>query len=382
MATSLSSRALALDMTRRRSRSRSQGLLYLAFAFAAAAAVPLIANEYWLKGILIPTLIFSTAALGLNFVTGYAGLISIGQSAFMAIGAFISVIAYGRYGIPLLASIGLAGLAAALAGAVVGTPSLRIRGLYLMVATLAAQFIITWLIQRVPWFGAGSFGTLNTPPVRIGTWLIDTAVEQYYFALAFVAALTVFGRNILRSRIGRAWIAIREREIAAQILGISLLRYKILAFIISSFYAGIAGALVVFTWVGAANVQEYSLELSIQILGMIIIGGLGSVPGAFLGAAFLMLLPITISAAVNSAYRFAGVSSASSTILANAEHVVFGALILAFLIMQPRGLAKLLSDLSAYLLRKLQRAGLLAGSPEDPSARATSRNRHTEEHRR
>ncbi len=351
----------------------------LIVAIVVAIIVPTFANEYWLKAILIPTLIFSIAALGLNFVTGYAGLISLGQSAFMAVGAFIAVIAYGRYGIPLVLSIALAGAAAAAVGAVVGTPSLRIRGLYLMVATLAAQFVITWLIQRVPWFGAGSFGTLNTPPVRIGAWRIETAAEQYYLALSIAALLTYFARNVVRSRIGRAWMAIREREIAAEIQGISLLRYKILAFTVSSFYAGIAGSLVVFTWVGAANVQEYSLDLSIQILGMIIIGGLGTIMGSFLGAAFLMLLPIMITVGLHAAYRLVGGSIVSSTVLANAEHVVFGCLILLFLILQPRGLAKLAHDIGRFFLGRVRLMAPSGHSTAPPSPRDdTSSNRRSD----
>lgn len=376
MAASLS--GLSLDGGPRNAAALASGqVVGLAAVIAVAVSFPLFASDYWLKGLLIPALVFSVAALGLNFVTGYAGLISLGQSAFMAVGAFIGVIAYGRYGIPLAISMALAGLSAALVGALVGTPSLRIKGLYLMVATLAAQFIVTWLIQRVPWFGAGSFGTVNTPPVRVAGWSIDTAAEQYYLALSVTLLLTFFARNVVRSRIGRAWIAIRDREAAAEILGISLLRYKILAFTVSSFYAGIAGALVVFAWVGAANIQEYSLDLSIQILGMTIIGGLGSLLGCFLGAAFVMLLPIAISIGMHLIYRLVGGSVISSTILANSEHLIFGALILFFLIVQPRGLAKLLSDAGGALWRRLGYAAVptrfqakgSAASPQQPTKR-------------
>lgn len=320
-----------------------------AVLLVAAVLVPLVATEYWLKAILIPTLIFGLSALGLNFVTGYAGLISLGQAAFMAIGAYVGVIAYGRYGVPLLPSILLGGATAAVIGAIVGTPSLRIKGLYLMVATLAAQFIIVWITQRVPWFGAGAHGTTNTPPVVLGGWLIDTAIEQYYLALAVVAALTLFGRNLVRSRVGRAWMAIRDRDVAAEIMGISMLRYKLLAFTVSSFYAGVAGALIVFSWTGAATIEEFSLEMSIQILGMVIIGGLGSVLGSFLGAAFVMLLPIMITVTLHGLYGLTGGTIVSAAILANAEHVMFGGLILFFLIVEPLGLAKLLRAFKDYL---------------------------------
>ena len=317
-------------------------LLVVLFLF-----VPPFLGDYWLKGILVPMLILSISALGLNVLTGYAGLISLGQAAFMAVGAFAGVIAYGRYGIPIPLTLLIAGLTAAIVGAVVGTPSLRIKGLYLLVATLAAQFIIVWTIQRVPWIGAGSMVTIDTPPVFIGAWEIDTALEQYYFALAVAAVLTIFAWNLTRSRIGRAWMAIRDHDVAAKVMGISMLRYKLLAFMVSAFYGGIAGALVVFAWVGAANVQEYELELSIQILGMIIIGGLGSILGSYLGAAFIALLPIAISIGMHNLYGIVGGEIVSAAVLANAEHVVFGVLIVLFLIFEPLGLGHIWRRFSA-----------------------------------
>jgi branched-chain amino acid transport system permease protein len=325
--------------------SLSWSTIAYGLVFIAAALLPLVLGEYWLKGLLIPSLVYALAALGLNLVTGYAGLISVGQAGFMAIGAFISVIAYGRYGLPLVFSLLIAGAVAAAGGAVVGLPSLRIRGLYLMVATLASQFIIIWVIQRVPWFGASSFGTVNTPPVRIANIPIDSTAKQYLLALCVVAVLTVFAGNLVRSRIGRAWMAIRDREVAASLMGISLFRYKILAFALAAFYAGVAGALLVFAWVGAANIQEFRLDLSIQILGMIIIGGLGRVAGAFLGAVFVTVLPIAISTGMQAANKLLGGISISSSILANAEHVVFGTLILVIIILEPLGLFRLFSRL-------------------------------------
>ena len=312
-----------------------------------ALVVPPFLGDYWLKGILVPMLILSIAALGLNVLTGYAGLISLGQAAFMAVGAFAGVIAYGRYGIPIPITLLLAGMTAAVVGAIVGTPSLRIKGLYLLVATLAAQFLIVWTIQRVPWIGAGSMVTINTPPVVVGDWEIDSALEQYYFSLAVAAVLTLFAWNLTRGRVGRAWMAIRDQDVAARVMGISMLRFKLLAFMVSAFYGGIAGALVVFAWVGAANIQEYELELSINILGMIIIGGLGSVLGSFLGAAFVALLPIAISIGMHEIYGIVGGEIVSAAVLANAEHVVFGALIVLFLIFEPLGLAHIWSRLSS-----------------------------------
>lgn len=318
-----------------------------------ALLVPPFLSEYWLKGILIPTLILSISALGLNLVTGYAGLISLGQAAFMAVGAFAGVIAYGRYGIPIPLTLLIAGLTAAAVGVIVGTPSLRIKGLYLLVATLAAHFLIIWTIQRVPWIGAQSMVTVNTPPVIIAGFKVDSSVKQYYFVLAVAAILTIFALNLTRSRVGRAWMAIRDQDIAASVMGVSMLRYKLLAFMVSAFYGGIAGAMVVFAWVGAANVQEYELELSINILGMIIIGGLGSILGSFLGAAFLGLLPIVITIVMHEFYAFAGGEIVSAAILANAEHVIFGSLIVFFLIAEPLGLAHLWHRFSRRVERQL-----------------------------
>ena len=322
---------------------RWPGTQAVAFALVAvlAATGPLFLSEYWLKAILVPTLIFGLSALGLNLVTGYAGLISMGQAAFMALGAFTAVIMYGRFGVPVLLAILLGGLFAAAIGVVVGTPSLRIKGLYLMVATLASQFIIIWVLQRVPWTGSGSFATLNTPPVRIGGWLVETPADKYYFVLGVVVLMTWLGYNLVRSRVGRAWMALRDHDIAANVMGVSMLRFKLMAFLVSSFYAGVAGALVVFGWTGAASVQEYELDVSIKILGMIIVGGLGSVLGSFLGAGFIMLLPILIAVLMQKAAAAVGGAPAAVDTLANAEHIFFGALVLYFLIKEPQGLAKL-----------------------------------------
>lgn len=336
----------------------------LGLVLAIAVAAPFILSEYWIKAILIPTIIFGLAALGLNIVSGYAGLISMGQAAFMALGAFSAVIGYGRFGVPVPLAILLGGAVAALVGVVVGTPSLRIKGLYLMVATLASQFIIIWALQRVPWTGSGSFATLNTPPVRIAGIDFATPTAKYYLVLVVVALMALFGWNLVRSRIGRAWMALREHDIAASIMGVSMLRYKLLAFLVSSFYAGVAGALVVFGWTGAASVQEYELDVSIKILGMIIIGGLGSVLGSFLGAAFILLLPILIAVGMQRVAALAGGGTVSVDVLANAEHVVFGALVLFFLIREPQGLAKLWFNLAGWVDRRTRSFNATKGAPK------------------
>jgi branched-chain amino acid transport system permease protein len=327
-------------------RLRRREYLERAILLAIAFAVPLIASDYWLKAILIPTIVFGIAALGLNLLSGCAGLISLGQAAFMAVGAYSGVILYGRFGVPLPVAILSAGAFAAIIGVVVGIPSLRIRGLYLLVATLAAQFIIIWVMQRSPWIGAGSVAAINTPPVKVGNWTADTAARQYYLALIFAVGLTAFAVNLIRSRFGRALLAVRDHEVASEVLGVSIPRYKLLAFALSGFYGGVAGALVVFSWTGAASVHDYELKVSIDLLGMIIIGGLGTVLGSYLGAAFVLLLPILLNVMSSELSQLVGHRVMPPGVLANVEHIAFGTILLWFLIREPLGLAALWSRIS------------------------------------
>jgi branched-chain amino acid transport system permease protein len=320
----------------------------LALALLACLGVPLLASHYWLGSIIVPFLIFSLSAIGLNFLTGYAGQLSLGHAAFMGIGAYGAVILYGRYSVPVLPSLLGGGLVAALVGAIFGLPALRIKGFYLAVSTLAAQFIIEWVITHVPWISGGVYATIDTPPLQIGSWLIDTPIEKYYLTLAVVAALAFFAKNLARSRVGRAWMAIRDRDVAAEIMGISLFRYKLLAFAVSSFYAGVAGGLMSFTYYAAANIEEFNLLLSFRLLGMIIIGGMGTILGSFLGAGFIVLLPIFINQLLGAFGELAG-RLVTTDVLANIEFMVFGALIMFFVIVEPLGLARLWQTLKSYM---------------------------------
>jgi branched-chain amino acid transport system permease protein len=320
----------------------------LALVLVASLGIPYLSNQYWLGSLIIPFLIFALAAQGLNLLTGYAGQLSLGHAAFMGVGAYGAVILYARYGVPLLPSLLGGGLIAAVVGALFGLPALRIKGFYLAVSTLAAQFIIEWVITHVKWIGGGVFATIDTPPLWVGGWRIDSPVEKYYLTLGTVAALTLFGKNVVRSRVGRAWMAIRDRDIAAEIMGISLFRYKLLAFAVSSFYAGVAGGLMSFTYYAAANIEEFNLLLSFRLLGMIIIGGMGSVLGSFLGAGFIVLLPIFINHVLVVFGKMAG-RLVTTDVLANTEFMVFGALIIVFLVVEPLGLARLWQTLKNYL---------------------------------
>jgi branched-chain amino acid transport system permease protein len=285
---------------------------------------------------MIPFYCFSLAALGLNFLTGYAGQISIGHAAFMAVGAYASLILYGRYNVPLLLSILGGGITSAGIGAVFGIPSLRIKGFYLAVSTLAAQFIIEWVLTHWKWVSGGVFGTIDAPDLYLFGWFLDTPTKKYYLTLSVLVLLVVFGKNLVRGQLGRNWMAIRDMDVAAEIIGVSLFRYKLMAFSISSFYAGVAGSLITLSYYGAANIEEFNLMLSFHLLGMIIIGGMGTVLGSFFGAGFMALLPIFINQTM-----LAFMERVPSDLRANSEAIVFGGLIVFFLIVEPYGMARL-----------------------------------------
>jgi branched-chain amino acid transport system permease protein len=303
----------------------------------AYAMIPLIADEYWLRSIMVPFLAFSLAALGLNILTGYAGQISMGSSAFMAVGAFAAYNLDIRLGLPFYLYLPLAGLIAAAVGVVFGLPSLRIKGFYLMVTTLAAHFFIEWLFTRVPWFtNYSSSGVIDAPTMMLFGRRLESAVDRYYVTLVVVSILTLAAKNMVRSSVGRAWMAVRDMDVAAEIIGIPILRTKLTAFAVSSFYLGVAGALWAFVYLGSVEPQAFTLDRAFQILFMIIIGGMGSILGSFLGAAFIVLLPIALS---NIAPLFGGAIPANT--LANLELIVFGGLIIFFLIVEPHGLARL-----------------------------------------
>jgi len=314
-------------------------LIILAIAFVG---VPLFAGDYWLTAILIPFLVFSLATLGLNILTGYAGQLSLGSAAFMAVGA---VAAYNFQlripGMPILLSFVLGGVTAALVGMVFGLPSLRIKGFYLAVATLAAQFFIPWLVTKVGWFSHYSAsGVISAQPIEILGVPFDTPLRKYLLVLAIVALLALLAKNMVRSAIGRAWMAVRDMDVAAEVIGIRILRTKLTAFAVSSFYCGVAGALYAFAYLGNVEPDGFNLDLSFRILFMVIIGGVGSILGSFLGAAFITLMPIfleVVMAELNAAFNL----NLDPGVTSMAQLLVFGGLIIFFLIVEPHGLARL-----------------------------------------
>jgi branched-chain amino acid transport system permease protein len=311
-------------------------MILLAIAFIA---VPMLASEYWLKGILIQFLVFSCAALGLNILTGYAGQLSLGSAAFMAVGAFASYNFMLRIdGMPLLVAFALGGLAAAFVGILFGLPSLRIKGFYLAVATLAAQFFIVWLLTKVSWFSNdSSSGVITAQEMVIFGYKFVTPEAKYLLVLSVVTALALMAKNMVRSSVGRAWMAVRDMDVAAEVIGIRIMHTKLLAFAVSSFYCGVAGALYAYAYLGTVEPEGFNLDLSFKILFMIIIGGVGSISGAFLGAAFIVLLPIFLDVMVQDI--FSGILPPS--IASNLQLIVFGGLIIFFLIVEPHGLARL-----------------------------------------
>ena len=322
--------------------SRIRWSLLAAGLLLALGVVPLLGNDYLFSAILIPFLTFALAGLGLNILTGYAGQLSLGSAAFMATGAFAAYNFQLRIpGLPLLASFTLGGLTAAAIGVVFGLPSLRIKGFYLIVSTLAAQFFVQWALTKFPWFSNDNpSGVISAPPLRIAGYDFGSPRGRYLLTLTSVSVLTLLARNLLGSQTGRRFMAVRDMETAARVTGIPILRTKLLAFAISSFYCGVAGALWAFCYVGTVEPHGLDLNRSFQVLFIIIIGGLGSVSGSFLGAAFLVLLPVFLDRAARALFE----GSVDAGNLENAQKLLFGTLILFFLTKEPEGLARLVGS--------------------------------------
>ncbi len=318
---------------------------------AAIAAVmfvglPLAVDEYYLSIVNLVS-IAVVGALGLNILVGNTGQISIGHGAFMSVGAYTAANLATRLGWPFWLALPAGGAMAALVGVVVGTPSLRIKGLYLAIATLAGQLIIEWTINHVTWISGGVQASIEVPRPRLGGLEIATQTEMYFFLLFFVVLAIVATLNLVRSRIGRAFVAIRDHDIAAEIIGIDIFRYKLLAFAISSFYAGVTGVLYTY-YLGVANYEQFQIVTSIDYLAMIIIGGLGSVLGSIFGAIFVTLLPITIRSVMEAFGGLLFSPAAILNIIPNLRLILFGGLIVFFLVVEPEGLSRLWRNIRNY----------------------------------
>eukprot|EP01037_Dinobryon_pediforme_P029729 gene29729-33496_t len=319
------------------------GLKIVAGAAAAALvlAAPFLASEYWINAIIVPFLILSLAGLGLNLLTGYAGQLSLGAGAFMMVGAYATFALQLRVpALPLPLALIVAGLVAGAIGLAFGVPSTRIKGFYLIVSTLAAQFLFEWMFLKFPWFYNGnSSATISLPHGLSFFGLnLNSPHGRYFLTLGIVGLLTLLSFNLVRSQTGRNWMAIRDMDTAAAVIGVPTFRAKLQAFVVSSFILGIAGALWAFAYLGSASVQSFGLTRSYQILFIIIIGGLGTIRGAYLGAAFVSLLPLALDWLFQ--HLFSGHVDAG--LLQNIQKAIFGILIIWFLIREPEGLSRLL----------------------------------------
>jgi branched-chain amino acid transport system permease protein len=328
--------------------------VFLALAALAAAygLAPFLGSDYLFEAILLPFLALSAAGVGLNLLTGYTGQVSLGSAAFLAIGAYAAYNLNLRVsGLPLPLTIVLAGLFAAAIGVAFGLPSLRLRGFYLAVSTLAAQFFVQWALNKFPWFSNDSnSGVIDAPSLRIAGLSLVSPLGRYYFTLTIVALLTAFAWRLVSVKVGRDFAAVRDHETAARIIGVPVLRAKLIAFAASSFIIGVAGVAWAFAYLRTVEPDGFNLDRSFQILFIAIIGGLATIRGAFLGALVIVVLPLLLSRF--SAVFFSGGADAGALDLI--QHVLIGVLIIAFLIAEPDGLAALTQRLSRFAGRALR----------------------------
>ena len=316
----------------------------LALLVLAYVAVPMVASPYLFPAVLIPFLIMALAALGVNILVGYCGQISLGSGAFMAVGAYGAYNFFVRIpGMPLVPAVVLGGVCAMLFGILFGLPSLRVKGLYLAVATLAAQFFADWMFLRIQWFTNDSpSGSVSVSNLQVFGLSLEGDQAKYWFCLTFLVVTALLAKNLVRSAIGREWMAIRDMDVAAAVIGIRPMYAKLTAFAVSSFIVGMAGALWAFLYLGAWEPAAFSVEQSFRLLFMVIIGGLGSIMGAFFGAAFIVVLPIFLSNVLPGLAASVGIRIGTAGI-EHAQVMVFGALIVWFLVVEPHGLARLWS---------------------------------------
>ena len=316
-------------------------LLIIAAAFLV---VPMVGSDYLFRAILIPFLIMALAALGVNVLVGYCGQISLGSGAFMAVGAYAAYNFFVRIeGMPLVVALILGGVSSMLFGIVFGLPSLRVKGLYLAVATLAAQFFADWMFLRIQWFTNYSpSGSVSVSNLQVFGFSLESPFAKYMFCLVLLAVIALLAKNLVRGAVGREWMAIRDMDVAAAVIGIRPMFAKLSAFAVSSFIVGVAGALWAFIYLGAWEPAAFSVDQSFKLLFMVIIGGMGSIMGAFFGAAFIVVLPIFLNQFLPALAGLFGIEISTAAV-SHAELIIFGGLIVWFLIVEPHGLAKLWS---------------------------------------
>ena len=316
----------------------------LAFALAA----PLVVSSLALSSYLTPWLVWVSATLGLNLIIGWAGQFHFGYAAVMGIGAYTTVHA-ARAGIPWEIAVVLGGAMATAVGVVFAFAALRVKGLYLALSTLALQFVMDWVISHVPAISGGVGATLQAPAMRLLGQPIQSEVGLYYVALAWALLVTVFMLNLRRSALGRALVAVREKDYAAAVIGVQALRYKLVAFATSSFIGRVSGAVLIYTFYHAVPPEQFAVNVSIELLAMVIVGGLASIIGSWFGAGFILLMPGQIHAFIAWTAEQIGADIGVET-LAHLPHAVYGALIIGFLLVEPLGLGKLYGNVRNYLL--------------------------------
>jgi branched-chain amino acid transport system permease protein len=319
-------------------------LLLLALALTA----PLTVSSLTLSSYLLPWLVWTSATLGLNLILGWAGQFHFGYAAIMGIGAYASVHA-ARHGVPWEIAVALGGVAATVIGSTFAFAALRVKGLYLALSTLALQFVMDWVISHVPAISGGTQATLQAPAMKLLGQTVTSEIGFYYVALGWCLFVTLFMLNLRRTALGRALVAVREKDFAAAVIGVHAFRYKLVAFATSSFIGGVSGSILIFTFYRAVTPEQFAVNVSIEVLAMVIVGGLGSIIGSYLGAAFILLMPGQMNTLIAWLAALVG-ARLSVESLAHIPHAVYGAMIILFLLVEPMGLGKMYNNLRNYLL--------------------------------
>ncbi len=313
-----------------------------------ALSAPFTMSSLLLSTNVLPWLVWTSAALGLNLILGWAGQFHFGYAAIMGIGAYTAV--HGaRNGIPWEIAVVLGGLMATVIGVVFAFAALRVKGLYLALSTLALQYVMDWVISHVPAISGGTQATLQAPGMRLLGQAVTSEASLYYVALGWCLIVTVFMLNLRRTALGRALVAVREKDFAAAVIGVHSLYYKLVAFATSSFIGGISGAILIFTFYRAATPEQFAVNVSIELLAMVIVGGLGSIIGSYFGAAFILLMPGLMNSLIAWLAQLMGAALGVEA-LAHIPNAVYGALIIVFLLVEPMGLGKMYNNLRNYLL--------------------------------
>jgi len=318
------------------------------FFLLLGLAAPYLVGSLYLNSYILPWLIWTAAVLGLNLVTGWAGQLHLGYAAVMAVGAYSAVHA-AKFGVPWEIALLIGGLTSSVIGSLFAFAALRVKGLYLALTTLAMQFVMDWVLTHSPAISGGSHASLQSPTFALMGQDITSDAGLYYVAFGWCVLVTIFMLNLRRTGLGRALVAVREKDFAAAILGVNSFYYKLVAFAASSFIAGISGAILVATFYFLAAPEQFAVNVSIQVLAMVIVGGLGSILGSYLGAALILLMPGVVNHLFSLGANFMGLNLGNET-LAHIPNAAYGALIVIFLMVEPLGLGKLYANVRDYLM--------------------------------